>query len=133
MELIRNASLSVTGFMIACRMLEKIGPTTKSTLSPLDQFLRLVDGNVRLQLVIDDDDLGLQPAELAAQILDREEKPVSRLLTQDSRRAGKRVDQADLDAVCGQRRTSPKGNRRAHQPCRHFSSQTHQTPLLVVF
>src|SRR5262249_44573978 len=39
--LIRMVPESVTGFMIACRMLEKIGPTTKSTLSRSTNALTL--------------------------------------------------------------------------------------------
>jgi hypothetical protein len=69
-------------------MLEKIGPTTKSTRVAVDEGLDALHGDVRLQLVVDDDDLDLAAAHPAAELADGELEAVARLLTEDGSRAG---------------------------------------------
>ncbi len=108
--LIRKAPPSVTGFMIACRMLEKIGPTTKSTLSRSTKRLDLGDRDVGLQLVVLDDHLDLAAAELAAELLDGELEAVAELLAEHRGRARQRGDHADLELLlrlrCADARTA---------------------------
>ena len=70
-------------------------------LVAIDQRLDLGHGDVGLELVVGDDDLGLAAAELAAQILDRKCEAVAQLLAEHRRRAGQRGDDADFEIVLG--------------------------------
>ena len=67
----------------------------------VEQALHLGDRHVGLQFVVDDGHLGVEPAELAAQGVDRQIEPVAHLTAEHRRRAGKRDDQPDLDLVLG--------------------------------
>src|SRR5262249_14858650 len=84
--LIMMVSRSVTGLRIACSTLEKTGPTTNATLSRSIMALTLVHRAVGFQLVILDDQLGFDTAELTPQLLEREIEPGALLLTDNGRR-----------------------------------------------
>ena len=79
-------------------------------LVALDEALRLGHRDVRLQLVVDDDDLDLPPAELAAEVLDGELEAVARLLAEHGRGARQRQDQADLELLLRLRRARQRGS-----------------------
>ena len=122
-------------------MLEKIGPTTKSTLSRSSEALDLGDRDVGLQLVVDDDHLDLPAAELAAELLDGELEAVARLLAEHRRRPGQGQDQPDADLVGrlreGRRRHKPEAEREGHRSARLFMLPlrdpfpAHAAPVLV--
>ena len=89
--------MSVTGLWIACKMLEKIGPDHEIDLFALKQPLHLGHGAVRLEFVVDGDDLDLAAGHLAAEILDPERKTIADLRAERRRRPGQGHDHADLD------------------------------------
>ena len=111
-------------------------------LVAVEKPLDLGDGDVGLQLVVDDDHLGVPAAELAAELLDGEVEAVARLLAERRRRPGQGLDQPDADLVGrlreGRRRHKPEAERKGHRSARlcHASSPVirspaHAAPVLV--
>jgi hypothetical protein len=99
-------------------MLEKIGPTTKSTLSRSSRPLTFGDGGVRLEFVVDHHEFNVAAGHLAAEIPDREREAVAGLLAEPRGRAGQGHDHADLDPLLRECRIGghAQQNRQAGQP-----------------
>ena len=105
-------------------MLEKIGPTTKSTLSRSTSALTLVTATSGLSSSSGDDHLDLAPAELAAERLDREIEAVAELLADHGRRPGQCGDDADLELFLRLRGRTCQTDRRGGEQDQslHFTS-----------
>src|SRR5262249_42977988 len=67
----------------------------------LDQALRLAHCDIRLELIVLDDQLDLTPTELATELLDRELETVALLLPKHGRRSGQRGQQTYLQFLLG--------------------------------
>ena len=96
---IRIAPPSVTGFIIAIRMFEKIGPTTKSTLSRSTKALALPTATSGFSSSSCTMQLDLASAELAAERLERQLEAVALLHAERGGRARQRGQDADLELV----------------------------------
>jgi hypothetical protein len=84
----------------------------------LQHFLGELHADVRLELVVAVDDFGFQPADLAAEVLQRHLDRVLHVLADDRRRAAQRGDEADLQLLllrqdrCGQGERGRRNDRR---------------------
>ena len=67
---------SVTGFVDGAENVREDRANDEVDLVAVDERFDFGDGDVGLELVVGDEDFGLAAAELAAQILDRELKPL---------------------------------------------------------
>ena len=76
-------------------------PDHEIDLVAVDERFHFGHGDIGLELVVGDEDLGLAAAELAAQILHRERKAVAQLLAEHRRRTGQSGDDADFKIVLG--------------------------------
>ena len=63
-------------------MLEKIRADDEIDFAPIDQGLRLVDGDIGFKFVVFDDNLHVTATQLAAEIFDRQLEAVAQLLTE---------------------------------------------------
>ena len=64
---------------------------------PVDQSSNFLDSDVGLELVVGNKKLHFPAAHFPAEILERELKAIFRLLAEHGRRAGERIDKADLE------------------------------------
>ena len=97
-------------------------PVRKSTLSSLTYFSASCLADVGLELVVADQHLGRQAAELAAVQLDREVEGVADVDAERGVRPRQRADEADLDLVRGlQRKRQQRGDCQCHDS--HLASR----------
>ena len=75
-----------------------MGATRVDRLETSELVGRLL-GDVGVLLVVGDDDLGRQSAELAVELLDRQIEPVADVYAKPGARTGERGHEADLDPV----------------------------------
>ena len=126
--LIRNVLFSVIGLWMAWQDVGEDRADHEIDLVALQQTLDLRDGGVRLQLVIDDDDLDIPAGHLAAEILDRERKTVADLLASAAAGPDSVTITPTLIFSCA-RRGSPRRRQQDRNPA-NFNGCIMTTPSL---
>ena len=89
----------VTVGATASMTLDQMMPADEVHLVLLQHLVGHLLADVGLDLVVAVDDLGLEPADLAAEVVERELDRVLHVLADDALRAGQRGDEADLQRV----------------------------------
>ena len=84
----------------------------KIDLVAVEQGFDLSHGEVGLELVVGDNKVGLAAAQLAAELLERQRKPIAQLLAQHGGGPRQGGDQADFQVVLGLRARRPATSER---------------------
>ena len=112
---IMNVPASVTVGATASMTFDQMMPGHEVDLVLLQHLVGELLADVGLDLVVAVDDLGVEAADLAAEVVERELDRVLHVLADDALRARQRGDEADLELLLGERR-APRGEQAAMSP-----------------